>query len=42
VNDNLYMNVDISLKDALLGYEKTYRHMDGHEFILKNEVDEIP
>lgn len=35
------MNVDISLQDALLGYEKTFRHMDGHEFRLQNEWNTV-
>ena len=35
------MNVDISLKEALLGYKKTFKHLDGHEFDLINKPDEV-
>lgn len=41
VQNNLYMNMDISLKDALLGYEKTFTHLDGHEFTLVNKPNEV-
>lgn len=30
VGNNLYINVDISLEEALLGFKKTITHLDGH------------
>jgi DnaJ-class molecular chaperone len=33
--------MDISLKEALLGYEKTFKHMDDHEFTLVNEPGKV-
>ena len=33
--NNLKMNMDISLKDALLGFSKTITHMDGHTVEIK-------
>ena len=30
VQNNLYMNMDISLKEALFGYERKVKHLDGH------------
>mmetsp|Transcript_3503 Transcript_3503/g.12626 ORF Transcript_3503/g.12626 Transcript_3503/m.12626 type:complete len:345 (+) Transcript_3503:113-1147(+) len=32
--DNLYMDDVISLKEALVGFKKTFRHLDGHEVDL--------
>ena len=34
VQNNLYMNLDISLKEALFGYERQITHLDGHKFDL--------
>ena len=31
------MNMDISLRDALLGFSKTITHMDGHTVEIKRE-----
>ncbi len=35
------MNVDISLKEALFGYERNYKHMDGHEFELNSTFNKV-
>lgn len=35
--DNLKAVVEISLKEALLGFEKTIRHLDGHEVTLRRD-----
>lgn len=40
VGDNLYINMDITLEEALLGFTKTIRHLDGHEVeVIKTGVD---
>lgn len=39
---NLYMDMDISLKEALLGFEKTVTHLDGHEVKIKQEAVSKP
>lgn len=37
-NDDLYARISISLKEALLGYEKTFKHLDGRTVrITKNK-----
>lgn len=33
--DNLRMNLKISLKDALIGFEKEIEHLDGHKVLIK-------
>jgi len=30
VGDNLYMDMEISLQEALLGFKRTIKHLDGH------------
>ena len=37
VGDNLYMNLDITLEEALLGFRKTIKHMDGHVVEIKSD-----
>ncbi|CAO1633352.1 unnamed protein product [Sympodiomycopsis kandeliae] len=32
---HLYLSKHLSLPDALLGFEKTFKHMDGHEFTIR-------
>ena len=32
VQNNLYMNIDITLQEALFGYERSMAHLDGHKF----------
>ena len=41
VQNNLYMNLDITLKEALFGYEKTVRHLDGHECSLHSTYNKV-
>ncbi len=37
--NNLKMNLDISLLDSLVGFRKTFQHVDGHEVVVeKREV----
>lgn len=40
VGDNLKMEVRLTMREALLGFEKTIMHLDGHEVELdrKNKV----
>ncbi|KPA79557.1 DNAj-like protein [Leptomonas pyrrhocoris] len=33
--NDLYMNVTITLKEALLGFERSFTHLDGHEVALR-------
>jgi DnaJ-class molecular chaperone len=33
--DNLRMEMHISLLDSLVGFSKTFRHLDGHEVIVR-------
>jgi DnaJ-class molecular chaperone len=35
------MNLDISLEEALLGFTKTFKHLDGHDVIVKSQGSEI-
>lgn len=32
--NNLHMKLELTLKEALLGFKKTFTHMDGHEFAV--------
>lgn len=41
VQNNLYVNMDISLKEALFGYEKTFKHLDGHTFSVHSSHNKI-
>ena len=34
VGDNLFLNLDITLEEALLGFSRTIRHLDGHEVLI--------
>jgi DnaJ-class molecular chaperone len=36
VGDNLYMDLQITLEEALLGFSKKIRHLDGHMFEVKS------
>lgn len=35
--DNLHMNMDISLLDSLVGFRKTFPHLDGHEVVVAKD-----
>lgn len=35
------MNLDITLKEALFGYEKKVRHLDGHECSLHSTYNKV-
>ena len=35
------MNLDITLEEALLGFRKTIKHMDGHEVVITSDPLEI-
>ena len=39
---NLYMDMDITLKEALLGFKKTINHLDGHEVVITQEAISKP
>ena len=41
VGDNLYIDVDLTLQESLLGFRKTIRHIDGKEVLLKSSENEI-
>ena len=34
---DLHMQMDITLREALLGFEKTVTHLDGHEVVVSQE-----
>lgn len=33
--NNLRINLDISLKDAILGFERSITHLDGHNVFIE-------
>ena len=35
------MNVDITLKEALFGYERQFTHLDGHKFDLNSTFNKV-
>lgn len=41
VQNNLYMNLDISLQEALFGYSRQLTHLDGHKFEVKSSPNHI-
>jgi len=41
VGDNLYVNLDIELQEALLGFSKTITHLDGHLVTVTSLPNEI-
>jgi DnaJ-related protein SCJ1 len=36
VDNNLFMTMDITLEEALLGFTKTVKHLDGHDVLVKS------
>jgi DnaJ family protein B protein 11 len=37
--DDLHMSLDISLQEALVGFDKSFKHLDGHNVVVrKNDV----
>lgn len=34
--NHLHMDLTISLKEALLGFERKQTHLDGHEFVIRS------
>jgi DnaJ-class molecular chaperone len=41
VGDNLYINLDIELQEALLGFSKTIQHLDGHKVTVASSNNEV-
>ena len=41
VGDNLFIDIHINLEEALLGFQKTITHMDGHRVTIKSEKGEV-
>lgn len=41
LNADLYMELSLSLKDALLGFERPLQHLDGSTFVIKSPENEI-
>lgn len=41
VDNNLFMTLEISLEEALLGFSRTITHLDGHQVTIKNQGQEI-
>lgn len=39
--DNLHMWVEISLREALLGFEQTFKHLDGHEVKVSKDGSKV-
>jgi DnaJ-class molecular chaperone len=37
--NNLKINLDISLKDAILGFERKIPHLDGHNVLIEESED---
>ena len=35
--DHLEMTMDITLQEALLGFRRVFKHLDGHEFVVTNQ-----
>jgi len=41
VQDNLYMNINISLKEALFGYSGQFTHLDGHKYDVASAFNKV-
>lgn len=40
-NNNLHTSMDITLEEALLGFERSLQHLDGHEVIVRSSAKAI-
>ncbi len=40
-NNNLLTSMEISLEEALLGFEKSLQHLDGHEVVVRSSAKAI-
>ena len=41
VGNNLFVEVDLTLEESLIGFKKVISHLDGKEVLLKTSSDEI-
>lgn len=41
VGNNLYINVNCSLKESLFGFEGEFTHMDGHKFTVASVFNKV-
>lgn len=41
VGNNLFMDLEISLEESLLGFRRTIVHLDNHKFEVKSSFNEI-
>jgi DnaJ-class molecular chaperone len=41
VGNDLYASIDISLQEALLGFERPITHLDGHQVIVRSSPKAI-
>lgn len=41
VGDNLFYDMHINLEEALLGFQKTIMHLDGHKVTVKSDPNEV-
>jgi DnaJ-class molecular chaperone len=41
VNDNLFVDLSVTLEEALLGFSKRVQHLDGHLVEVSSRPDEV-
>jgi len=41
IGNNLFMDCEISLEEALLGFNKKYNHLDGHSFEVSSKEGNV-
>ena len=41
VGNNLYITLQITLEESLLGFKKTIKHLDGRRVDIKSDPEEI-
>mmetsp|Transcript_35400 Transcript_35400/g.47813 ORF Transcript_35400/g.47813 Transcript_35400/m.47813 type:complete len:92 (+) Transcript_35400:757-1032(+) len=41
VGDNLYMDMEIKLEEALLGFKRVVKHLDGHQVTVESKENQI-